>query len=170
MPLYSYLFASLSCPYCGQELESLYNGRPICIGFQWGYSEFRFPDDQNTYHLNDEIRWRRCPDGSILPDAFFVEDQGANMGSPDIKRIFMTDSASEFRLTGFPCPHCRRPMGGAVVEIAANRIVNAWVYPVGEFPDEHYCFERVGDRYHPQKDREDRQDVLVNCDCRPAEV
>jgi hypothetical protein len=128
IPLYAYVEANPSCPYCGAPLTDL-------IAFQWGYLPDYQPCDEHIYRLGDVIQWRLCQ-GAIPTWTFFdppsqFAREPCNAGDPRVTDLFARDMQQDHWLTG-PCPRCSAKMGGAIIEIRAGRLVSARVYRDGE--------------------------------------
>ena len=122
MPIYAYVEAHPTCPYCGAQLTDL-------ISFQWGYLPDYQPCDEYVYRVGDAIRWRLC-EGTIPAWTFFPPPspharEPCNAGDPRVTDLFARDNQQDWLAD--PCPRCSAKMGGAIVEIRAGLLVSARV-------------------------------------------
>jgi hypothetical protein len=127
MSSYAHLSAELRCPLCHSFLTDL-------VWFKWGHCLGFGPKPGFVYHVGDSIRWRQCKDGSVPSWAYFGNSEG-NLGDPSIHDLLVRDTGPLFAIEPV-CEHCKRPLGGAVVEVRNDKIKRAWIYLPGEFSED----------------------------------
>jgi hypothetical protein len=138
MPSFAHLSTELLCPVCHSFLTDH-------VWFKWGHCMGYGPKQGLIYHIGDSIRWRQCRDGSIPPWVYFGTSEG-NFGDPSVHDVLVRDTSPLFA-TEPVCEHCKRPLGGAIVEVRNDKIKRAWIYLPGEFSEDVtiYTIEHDGE-------------------------
>lgn len=131
MPNQAFLEHDLCCEGCGVVIAHY-------LIFGWGYCPGALP--RFYYHLGDEIRWRRCQDGSVRPWTYFTavsKTWEANIGDSVVTDLIIRDTFN-WRDPGESgpqrCSQCGFTFGGAAVEIRGGHITRGWLYQPNEFP------------------------------------
>ena len=118
----------LPCPQCGAS--DFGTSSVTALRLSWGLAVAQQPVPGFDYEVGDQIRWRSCLDGTILPWTFF-RDGSVNIGDPEIPDVVVIDDWPSQR-----CPACGTAIGGGAVEITGGRITAARLFLDGEFGDD----------------------------------
>jgi hypothetical protein len=121
---YAFLHLPVLCPSCATPVHDE-------LWFQWGFCRGRAPHPDSTYKVGDEIRWKRCSDGTT-PAWTYFSSGGGNIGTPELRDLVVRDSGQTWLRE--PCNHCATPLDGGAVEIRSGRILRGWLALPDEFP------------------------------------